>query len=189
VNIVLIVGASGTGKDTLLRTAGHTFAERADVLFLQRYITRPSDANENNYFLDQSAFNVLQANNFFISHWQAHGNSYGIAENHIDQVPEDGQAVISVSRTAIADFESKYSRVFTIQIQADLETLQQRLRNRNREDSKAIEQRLARAGFTVPARHLILFDNSRDLRQTAPGFIQLLESLLTNSCKPQTGDL
>ncbi|BCO10407.1 ribose 1,5-bisphosphate phosphokinase PhnN [Desulfolithobacter dissulfuricans] len=184
-NIALIVGASGTGKDTLLRTAGHYFASNHRIVFLKRYITRPPDIHETNYFLDPGAFEHLLAGNFFISHWQAHGHRYGVARDHLRQVPSGGLGLVSISRTAIADFETHYPRAVTIQVQADPDTLGKRLRVRGREEPDKIDNRLARARLPVAARNLILFDNSRPLSRTGPAFISLLESLLDRSAPPR----
>lgn len=177
--IALIVGASGSGKDSLLRAATVHFSENDNVTFLQRYITRPADQHEHNYFLDSSAFEMLKENNFFISHWQAHGNRYGIARNHLNGKGGDGLTVISISRKAVVDFEREFRDVFTIKVEVKPEILRDRLRNRNRENEQAVEQRLKRAGLPIQARELIRFDNSAPLRVTVSAFNQLLSSLRT----------
>ncbi len=71
--IILIVGDSGAGKDTLLKSLRNEFS---NINFVRRYITREADSHENNYFLETSAFTVLQTQGFFISSRYAHGKSY-----------------------------------------------------------------------------------------------------------------
>jgi len=61
--IVLIVGASGVGKDTLLRN----IKDKMQANFIQRYITREPDKNESNFYLDKEAFLALKEKNYFIS--------------------------------------------------------------------------------------------------------------------------
>lgn len=54
--IVLIVGASGVGKDSLLKI----IKSKIDANFVKRYITRIPDENESNYFIDEEAFTILK---------------------------------------------------------------------------------------------------------------------------------
>lgn len=46
--IILIVGASGVGKDSLIKEAKKELKEEFN--FIRRYITRKPDKNEKNYF-------------------------------------------------------------------------------------------------------------------------------------------
>lgn len=175
--LALIVGASGTGKDTLLRKAASHFQHNDHIVFMQRFITRAPDDNEHNYYVDAMAFSILKEHDFFTSTWQAHNNIYGIARHHLEQLPEDGLAIASISRTVISDFEKKFQNVFTIQVQVHPDRLRDRLVLRKREDNAAIKKRLQRADLPVQANNLILFDNSAPLSSTAPLFIDLLSSL------------
>ena len=60
--IVLVVGASGVGKDTLLKEAQN----KMSFNFVKRYITREPDKNEQNYYVEENAFEVLKNSDFFI---------------------------------------------------------------------------------------------------------------------------
>lgn len=173
--IVLLVGVSGTGKDSLLRIGRRHFKQHPDIIFVRRYITRPPDENENNYYLDTMAFSCLRQQNFFLSHWQAHGNHYGIGYH---QVSGPDLIICSISRTAIKDFETHFpGRVTVILITVPANILRTRLQQRKREDDDAIKKRLARAEMRIKATHLIRFDNSDPLEITGPKFTRLLTSL------------
>ncbi|WP_044416679.1 hypothetical protein [Halarcobacter anaerophilus] len=54
--IILIVGASGVGKDSLLKS----LKGKININFVKRYITREPDQNENNYYIDDEAFHRLK---------------------------------------------------------------------------------------------------------------------------------
>jgi len=106
--IILIVGASGVGKDTLLRN----IKNQVEANFIKRYITRVPSKDEENYYVDKEAFEILDDENYFISTWKAHDNKYGIAGTLLKK----GLNIISISRGAIKDFEDQYDAVTTINI-------------------------------------------------------------------------
>lgn len=168
--IILIVGNSGSGKDTLLKALKNDFN---NINFVRRYITRKPDKNENNYFLETSAFTVLQTQGFFISSWYAHGNSYGISKASI----KTGVNIISISRSKIEDFESNYKNVITINITVKKEVLRKRLENRARESKEEIENRLNRTYPKLNCKNLINFDNSSSLELSIEKFKELIKSL------------
>lgn len=170
--IVLIVGASGVGKDTLLREAKKILSE--DFHFLNRYITREPCENENNFYVDEYAFEILKHKSFFISTWNAHGNYYGIAKNSI----KDGINIISVSRSKIIDFENFCDNVFVINISVSKENLRKRLEKRARENKEEIEKRLNRTYEKISAINLIEFDNSEEINISAKKFVNILTSFI-----------
>lgn len=169
--IVLIVGPSGVGKDTLLRKLKSRV--NIDINFVNRYITRLPDKNESNYYLDDYAFELLKHNGLFISTWSAHDNLYGIAKNSI----QNGLNIISISRSKIRDFENYIDNVYTINITVPKDILRHRLETRGRENSLEIEKRLNRSYEKIEANRLIEFDNSKDIETSAKDFICLIKSL------------
>jgi ribose 1,5-bisphosphokinase len=54
--LVLIVGPSGAGKDTLLAYAKARLGGRSDIVFARRLVTRPADATEDHEPFDVAAF-------------------------------------------------------------------------------------------------------------------------------------
>ncbi|MGB7402861.1 MAG: AAA family ATPase [Arcobacter sp.] len=171
--IVLIVGASGVGKDTLLKN----IQNKIQANFVKRYITRKPDENENNYYIDELAFERLKKDDFFISTWEAHNNKYAISKNHI----RDGLNIISISRGAIKDFENSFKNVTTIEITLPKEVLYKRLKNRARENEEEIQKRLNRTYKKIEAKNIIQFDNSNSIEQSSINFITLLERIKNES--------
>lgn len=175
--ILLIVGPSGAGKDSLLRCAKNHFAQQDVVGFARRYITRAPDNNEDNYYVDEEAFQLLKHNDFFVSSWSAHGKHYGIPKHIFATKMSCKTMICSISRTAINDFELQFDEVFTINITARDDILFDRLEKRGRESRQAISQRLERAKKSFVAKNPISFDNSEDLSKTSLAFIELLTTL------------
>ncbi len=54
--LVLVVGPSGAGKDTLIAGARAACREDATVVFPRRVVTRPASSFEDNDFVSKSAF-------------------------------------------------------------------------------------------------------------------------------------
>lgn len=125
--IILIVGASGVGKDSLIKEVKKELKEEFN--FIRRYITRKPDKNEKNYFLENSAFKLLKKNDYFVSSWEAHDNFYGISNESIRK----GINIISISMSKIGDFEKNFEKVYVINITLNKEELKNRLIKRGRE--------------------------------------------------------
>ena len=167
--IILIVGASGVGKDTLIKYARKKM--KKDINFVKRYITRKPDKNEKNFFIDSSAFKILEDNDFFVSSWTAHNNLYGIAKSSI----KDGVNVISVSREKIECFENIYDDVCTINITVPKKILEARLISRGRETQEEIKKRLLRDSATIKAKKIVEFENILELTTSVEIFMKLLK--------------
>lgn len=164
--IILIVGPSGVGKDTLIKN----IKDNIDANFVKRYITRVPSKDELNYFIDKRAFELLKENNFFISTWEAHENRYGISKSQI----KEGLNIISISRGAIKDFENFYSDITTIEVTLPKNILYERLKNRGREDEKAIQKRLNRSYDEIQSKCLIQFMNNEPIDKSSKKFLELL---------------
>lgn len=167
--LILIVGPSGVGKDTLLSN----IQNKIEANFVTRYITRLPDKNESNFYLDNEAYEILHDNEFFISTWKAHKNSYAIPKNQI----KSGLNIISISRGVIGDFEKEFDNVITIEITLSKEVLYKRLKGRGRENEDEIQKRLDRSYKTVEAKNLVQFSNDKTIEKSISSFIELLENL------------
>lgn len=169
--IILIVGASGVGKDTLMKEAKKDLKKKFN--FVRRYITRKPDKSEKNFFLEDSAFNVLKDNDFFISSWDAHDNSYGISKNSI----KNKTNIISISRSKIEDFEKNFKSVYIINITLNEKDLRSRLIKRGRESIEEIQKRLDRKYDRIDAKNLINFENNKSFEESRSDFINILKEI------------
>jgi phosphonate metabolism protein PhnN/1,5-bisphosphokinase (PRPP-forming) len=169
--IILIVGASGVGKDTLIREAKKEL--KKEFNFVRRYITRKPDKSEKNFFLENSAFKLLRDNKYFLSSWEAHGNSYAVSKKSIKK----GANIISISRSKISDFERIFNNVYVINITLNKEELRTRLIKRGRESIEEIKKRLDRNYDEIKAKNLISFENDKSFEESRKSFIKLLKEI------------
>ena len=99
--LILVVGPSGAGKDTLIGLARAACADDSSVVFVRRVVTRESSAFEDNEQVSPESFRQRLARDEFAMHWQAHGHCYALPRA-IDEDIRAGRIVIAnVSRKMI----------------------------------------------------------------------------------------
>lgn len=144
--LFLVVGPSGSGKDTLLNGARAALRMDAGFIFPQRVITRPSDAGgEDHIAVTAEEFEARRRAGAFTLHWTANGHAYGVP-NDIERDLDAGRSVVvNVSRTVIDEARVRLAPVRVILLTVSDDVLAQRLAARGRESRGEIEARLARA--------------------------------------------
>ncbi|MBD9419947.1 phosphonate metabolism protein/1,5-bisphosphokinase (PRPP-forming) PhnN [Achromobacter sp. ACM04] len=150
--LIYLMGASGSGKDTLLRLLRAELRGDEPVLVAHRYITRDSGATEDALSLTEDEFGRRAALGCFALRWASHGLHYGIGIE-IDAWLSCGAAVIiNGSRAHLEQAHSRYPALTAVEVTVDPGQLVSRLAGRGRESAEQIAQRLARAtqAFPVP---------------------------------------
>ncbi|MDN5000451.1 phosphonate metabolism protein/1,5-bisphosphokinase (PRPP-forming) PhnN [Bradyrhizobium sp. GCM10027634] len=143
--LVLVVGPSGAGKDTLLRLAQATCAGDPDVVFPRRIVTRASSADEDNIAVSADEFARARDQGDFAVHWDAHGHFYALPRQINDDIRAGRAVVANVSRTVVAALRQAYANVVVVAITAPPDVLAQRLAARARHSDGNIAERLARS--------------------------------------------
>jgi ribose 1,5-bisphosphokinase len=143
--IVLVVGPSGAGKDTLLDLARGACADDGSIVFPRRVVTRQASQAEDNDELSLDAFRQALARGEFAMHWEAHGHCYGLPQRIEDDIRAGRTVVINVSRTMVEAIKRAYADVVVVSITAPPEILAERLKTRARGSDGQIQQRLSRA--------------------------------------------
>lgn len=147
--LILVVGPSGAGKDTLLGCAKASCAEDADIVFPRRVVTREASSSEDNVALGPDEFRQALAHGDFAMHWEAHGHSYGLPRAIDDDIRAGRSVVANVSRTVIEAARRTYVNVVVIAITAPPEVLAERIKMRARSSDGNSEHRLNRTVDTV----------------------------------------
>ncbi len=143
--LVLVVGPSGAGKDTLLRMAGVALRKDARFRFPRRCITRlAGDPHEDHIALTEEAFRAKEQAGEFALAWRAHGLSYALLGTVGGLVAEGRVVAANVSRSVVAEALNRFRRVGVVQVTASRETLALRLGERGHESGEESARRLAR---------------------------------------------
>lgn len=177
--MVVVVGPSGAGKDSVLRSARLYFANEPGIGFVRRVITRPCHPeSEVHDSVDEPTFlTQLEAGRFAV-HWRANNLYYGLPIETLQAVQSGSILIANGSRAAVADFIRVYPRVLTVQITANHDELLKRLTKRQRESQAQIEQRLARTATLPPLPgNVIEIDNSHKLETATAALIRCIEDL------------
>ena len=142
--LILVVGPSGAGKDTLLGLAKLACCEDRDIVFPRRVVTRESSSFEDNAQLSSEEFRNALARGEFAMHWEAHGHCYGLPRDIDDHIRAGRSVVVNASRTVIDAARRAYANVVVIAITAPPEVLAERLRMRARASDGKVGDRLSR---------------------------------------------
>ena len=143
--LVLVVGPSGAGKDTLLGLACAACADDPTIVFARRVVTREASSAEDNEHMSADDFREARAGGAFAIDWEAHGHAYGLPRSIEDDIRADRTVVANVSRTVIPTLRQAYANVVVVAVTAPADVLAARLAMRKRDSDGNIAHRLARA--------------------------------------------
>lgn len=169
--LVLVVGPSGAGKDSLLNGARTAFARDARFHFVRRVITRPADPDGENH--EPVSVAEFESRDFALS-WSAHGLHYGIATAALTVAPI---AVANVSRGIITSAIAAGHNARVIEVTAPVEVLAARLLARGREDAADMARRMRREVVVPAGVPLVTVVNDGSLEDGAARFVAALEAL------------
>tara|TARA_B100000519_G_C14243042_1_gene438333 strand:- start:1084 stop:1689 length:606 start_codon:yes stop_codon:yes gene_type:complete len=177
--LVLVVGPSGVGKDTLLDAARERLAQDKQFCFPRRCITRPAGTvGEIHIPVRPEDFGQMARQGAFLLSWKAHDLGYGIPRHVLEEVEAGKTVIVNVSRSVIEDACELVGRknVRVVNIRASAAALRKRLEGRGREDALDIDRRLARASaYQVDGDYVVHVDNDADLETGILRFIRALE--------------
>lgn len=159
--VVLIVGPSGSGKDTLLRLLAAQTHGLPGLVFPKRIVTRPASADENNHAMSAAEFDRLAACGGLAITWEAHGLRYGVPQTIDNAVASGATVLVNASRSVLGAAKARFTHVATVLIDAPIDVLARRLAGRGREDGDDIGRRLDRnpAGFSRADADLVIIND------------------------------
>jgi ribose 1,5-bisphosphokinase len=143
--LILVVGPSGAGKDSLIDAARQHFRGDCRVQFPLRVITRGGQAGERHIALSERDFQESESQGCFCLSWRVHGLSYGIPIEMLDALTAGGSIVINISREKVDEARAMWRQTRVIHVVASPEALWTRLIARGRENACDAIERLGRA--------------------------------------------
>ncbi len=141
--LVLVVGPSGAGKDSLMRLARERLSGEADIVFARRVVTRPSSSSEDHDSLSPQAFAEAEKAGAFCLSWSANGLEYGLPSHLADDIRRGCTVVANGSRAVVGVARQRFTRVVCVLVTAPPDVLANRLASRQRMENT--RERLLRA--------------------------------------------
>jgi len=177
--LVLVVGPSGAGKDTLIAGARAALHGDARFVFVRRVVTRPAGAAEDHDSVSDEAFVALEREGGFALSWRAHGLAYGIPAEATEALASGHVVVANVSRAIIAAARQRFPGTLVIAIDAAPEVRARRLAGRGRENTREIDARLRR-DVALSDPEVLRIDNSGTIEVGVARFMAALRDLATH---------
>ena len=175
--LILVVGPSGAGKDSLIEGARQALRDHPQFVFPRRIITRAADpGSEDHFTLSEAEFAAQQAAGAFFLHWDAHGLRYALPGAIADALASGRTVIANVSRAVIDAARAKHPATTVIVVTAPPAVLAKRLAARGREDAAAVEARLARAADQPSGPGVVTVMNDGPLDAAVERFLQVLKA-------------
>jgi ribose 1,5-bisphosphokinase len=173
--LILVVGPSGAGKDTLLGLARSACADDGSIVFPRRVVTREASSFEDNEQLSLDGFRQARSQGDFAVDWEAHGHCYALPRAIDDDIRARRTVVANVSRTVVEALRRAYADVVVILITAPAEVLAERLAARARSSDGRLADRLGRAVDDVATVPDVTITNVGSVEQHARGLVRVIK--------------
>lgn len=185
-DLFYVIGASGSGKDSLIDYARTNMPDNNQVVFTHRYITRSANAGgENHIALAEKEFLLRQAMGCFAMHWYSHNTYYGIGIEIHQWLAKGLNVVVNGSREYLDRAGQKYHELRPILVNVQTEILRNRLETRGRENSEQIEHRLEQAyrlEKTVSHPALVKIENNGELKDAGEQLVHTIQDWKNERC-------
>jgi ribose 1,5-bisphosphokinase len=172
--LVLVVGPSGAGKDTLLGLAKAACADDSNIVFPRRVITREASTSEDNEEVSVGTFHEALGRGDFAMHWEAHGHRYALWRAIDDDIRAGRTVVANVSRTVISAMRGAYADVVVVLVTAPPNVLAERIAVRARGSDGRLDQRLNRTVEDASAAPDVTIVNVSSAEYHARQFVRIV---------------
>lgn len=178
-SLVLVVGPSGVGKDTLIAGARQALDGDPRFSFIRRLVTGPmSGAGEQYDEIEPALFAEMEAEGRLSLCWEANEQRHALPLSVDTDLALGRIVVASVARHAVLQAKGKYPNAAVVLITAEISRRAERLLRRGHENPGQITARLARESPPVPAGvNPVIIDNSGPLAIGITAFVLALRAI------------
>lgn len=178
--LFLIVGNSGSGKDSIIMGVVDNYPSNLKKVYApKRYITRLPSETEKNISITKEEFQELEEKGKFALTWYIYELYYAIPIEIDDWLKKGHPVLLNVSRTIIKEARKKYRNLKVIFIKVPLEITIKRLKERGREKTELLEERIERARkFQEYPEADFTVDNSGDLKDSIDQFLNYMVKIV-----------
>jgi phosphonate metabolism protein PhnN/1,5-bisphosphokinase (PRPP-forming) len=141
--LVVVVGPSGAGKDSVLRAWRAALGTGAPEA-ARRVITRAPDASESHEAVTPADFAGLRERGLLATWWHAHGLDYGVRRSELAPLADGRWVWLNGSRAHLPALRAQAPGLRVVSVSAPAHLLASRLAARGREGADARDARLAR---------------------------------------------
>jgi ribose 1,5-bisphosphokinase len=173
--LVLVVGPSGAGKDTLIGLVKAACADDGNIVFPRRVITRAASVSEDNEEVSAGTFQDALKRGDYAMHWEAHGHCYALSRAIDDEIRAGRTVVANVSRTVIGAMRRAYADVLVVSITAPPDVLAARIAMRARSSDGSLDSRLQRTVQDTSAAPDATIVNTGSAEYHARQFVRIIK--------------
>lgn len=158
-NLIIISGPSGVGKSTIRKRIikdFDNFKYSVSLTTRKPRIDEETNAEEENgkeyYFVTPEIFKENIKNNNFLEYQEVYKDTfYGTLKKDVMNLIDNGiNVILEIDVDGALNIKKEYNNTTLIFIKpSSLEELENRLRNRNSDSSKKIEERLEKAKYEI----------------------------------------
>jgi ribose 1,5-bisphosphokinase len=173
--LVLVVGPSGAGKDTLLNAARAACADDGTICFVRRSVTRHASTSEDHASFSEVEFEKALADGAFSFWWEAHGLKYGVPVSIEAGLAAGLTVVCNVSRNIVAGLRERYPQCCVVLITAPEEVRRARVAARERgSDGDPVKRAKRAAPGIEELRPALVIDNTGSVEEGAATLLGFL---------------
>ena len=176
--LILVVGPSGVGKDSLIDEARIAFRDDPRYVFVRRVVTRKASSDtEDHDSLDEAAFVDAEKRGLFALTWRAHGLCYGLPMAMRSQLAKGHTVIANISRSVVDQAECLCPHVTLMNLTADPAILAARIAQRGREQPVDIAKRVTRdSAIHARKARIVTIENNTELHKAAALFIEAIRA-------------
>jgi phosphonate metabolism protein PhnN/1,5-bisphosphokinase (PRPP-forming) len=177
--LVLVVGPSGVGKDSIIAGAAEILRSEPRIVFARRLITRPQESGgEQHIAVSPAEFAKARDARRLLLHWRAHDLDYGLPAELTAQLDAGSCVVANASRGVVTGARERLAPVLAVAITAPPDVVAARLAARGREDAAGIAMRLGRADAWPVDRAALTIANDGPLANAIERFVEVLRVVI-----------